>query len=90
MAANSRALFGFGSLASFWLVSLNVGLSPDSGGIADIRTVSLIIRSRILDAGLMTKLELDEAIVECEKVAGDPQTTGVTFVVTQLWGRKPL
>ena len=48
------------------------------------------LRSRILDAGLMTKPELDEAIVECEKVASDPQTTGVTFVVTQVWGRKPL
>ena len=48
------------------------------------------LRSRILDAGLMTKPELDEVLVECEKVAGHPQTTGVTFVVTQVWGRKPL
>ena len=45
------------------------------------------LRRRILDAGLMTKPELDEAIVECEKVAGDPQTTGVTFVVTAITRR---
>jgi len=42
-----------------------------------------------LDVGLMTKSELDKAIVECEEVAADPQSTGVTFVVTQVWGRKP-
>jgi hypothetical protein len=48
------------------------------------------LRNRILDVGLMTTSELDKAIGECEKVAGDPQTTGVTFVVAQVWGRKPL
>ncbi|BCG97663.1 class I SAM-dependent methyltransferase [Mesorhizobium sp. 131-2-1] len=48
------------------------------------------LRNRILDAGLMTKSELDDAIVECEQVAGDPKTTGLTFVVTQAWGRKPV
>ena len=48
------------------------------------------LRSRILDGGLMSRSELDAAIVECEKVTADPRTTGVTFVVTQVWGRKPL
>jgi len=48
------------------------------------------LRNRILDGGLMSAIELDAAIAECEKVARDPQTTGVTFVVTQVWGRKPL
>jgi SAM-dependent methyltransferase len=46
--------------------------------------------NRILDVGIITKSELDKAIVECEKIAGDPRTTGVTFVVTQVWGRKPM
>jgi ubiquinone/menaquinone biosynthesis C-methylase UbiE len=48
------------------------------------------LRSRILDGGLMSRSELDAAIGECEKVAADPRTTGVTFVVTQVWARKPL
>jgi ubiquinone/menaquinone biosynthesis C-methylase UbiE len=48
------------------------------------------LRNRILDAGIMSSSQLDAAIGECEKVAADPRTTGVTFVVTQVWGRKPL
>jgi len=48
------------------------------------------LRNRILDGGIMTSSELDSAIGECEKVAADPRTTGVTFVVAQVWGRKPL
>ena len=47
------------------------------------------LRNRLLDGGLMSGSELDAAIGECEKVAADPRTTGVTFVVTQVWGRKP-
>jgi len=37
----------------------------------------------------MGKSELDEAIAECERVASNPQTTGTTFAVMQLRGRKP-
>jgi ubiquinone/menaquinone biosynthesis C-methylase UbiE len=48
------------------------------------------LKNRILDGGLMSRSELDAAISECEKLAADPRTTGVTFVVTQVWGRKPL
>jgi len=48
------------------------------------------LRNRILDAGLMSRSEPDAAIAECEKLAAAPRTTGVTFVVTQVWGRKPL
>jgi len=48
------------------------------------------LRNRILDAGLMSRSELDAAIAECEELAAAPRTTGVTFVVTQVWGRKPL
>jgi hypothetical protein len=48
------------------------------------------LRSRILDGGLMSSAELDAVIGECEKVAVDPRTTGMTFVVTQVWGHKPL
>jgi len=48
------------------------------------------LRNRILDGRVMSRSELDAAIGECEKLAADPRTTGVTFVVTQVWGRKPL
>jgi SAM-dependent methyltransferase len=47
------------------------------------------LKNRILDAGLMSKSELDETIGECEEVASNPQTTGTTFVVMQVRGRKP-
>lgn len=67
-----------------------VGLAPGHPYLRLPIQFATSLRNRILDVGLMTKSELDEAIVECEKVAGDPQTTGVTFVVTQVWGRKPL
>src|SRR5262249_13418559 len=47
------------------------------------------LKNRILDAGLMSKSELDETIGECEEVASNPQTSGTTFVVMQVRGRKP-
>ena len=47
------------------------------------------LKNRILDGGLMSRSELDEAIVECERVASNTQTIGTTFVVMQVRGRKP-
>jgi ubiquinone/menaquinone biosynthesis C-methylase UbiE len=47
------------------------------------------LRSRILDGGLMTKAELDEAMAQCEQLAADPATSGTTFLVTQVSGRRP-
>jgi ubiquinone/menaquinone biosynthesis C-methylase UbiE len=47
------------------------------------------LRGRILDGGLLTEQELDEAVVECERIAADPETWVLSFVVTQVWGRKP-
>jgi SAM-dependent methyltransferase len=47
------------------------------------------LRARILDSGLMTAEELDAAVAGCEAVAKDPDTTVTSFVVTQVWGRKP-
>ncbi len=47
------------------------------------------LRARILDGGLMTAEELDAAMADCEAVAKDPDTTVTSFVVTQVWGRKP-
>ena len=46
------------------------------------------LRKRILDAGLLSESELDFTIAECEQVANDPKTIVISFVVTQVWGRK--
>lgn len=47
------------------------------------------LRQRILEAGLLERAELDETIAALEASAQDPATTGLSFVVTQVWGRKP-
>jgi SAM-dependent methyltransferase len=47
------------------------------------------LRSRILDGGLLSQTELDQALADCERIAADPGTAGLTFVVTQVWGRRP-
>jgi SAM-dependent methyltransferase len=47
------------------------------------------LRGRILDGGLLSEAELDAAVVECERMAADPETVMITLAVTQVWGRKP-
>ncbi|HXZ06241.1 MAG TPA: methyltransferase domain-containing protein [Ktedonobacteraceae bacterium] len=46
------------------------------------------LRQRILDAGLLTELELDEVMSECEEIVKNPDTFVMSFLVTQVWGRK--
>lgn len=45
-------------------------------------------RERILDAGEMREHELDEVLAECDRLARDPTTIVVSFLMTQVWGRK--
>ena len=47
------------------------------------------LRKRILDAGILSEIELDRSIAECEQLADDPETIVLSFIVTQVWGRKP-
>jgi SAM-dependent methyltransferase len=47
------------------------------------------LRQRILEGDLLREADLDNAIAEYERVAADPDTFGLSFVVTQVWGRKP-
>ncbi|SEE44048.1 Methyltransferase domain-containing protein [Rhizobiales bacterium GAS188] len=47
------------------------------------------LRARIVAGGLMSEDELDLAIAECERLCGDAATSGTSFVVTQVFGRKP-
>ena len=46
------------------------------------------LRTRILEAGRLTEAELDAAIAECEQIASKPETIILSFIVTQVWGRK--
>jgi SAM-dependent methyltransferase len=47
------------------------------------------LRARIVGGGLMSEAELDAAIAECEQIAQDPETFGLSFIITQVWARKP-
>ena len=47
------------------------------------------LRQRFLENGAFTEAELDEVVAECEQIAQDPDTFITTFMVTQVWGRKP-
>jgi hypothetical protein len=42
-----------------------------------------------VDGGLLTEVELDEALAECEEIAKNPDTFVMSFIVTQVWGCKP-
>jgi SAM-dependent methyltransferase len=50
---------------------------------------ALAFRSRFLEWGLITASELDHLLQECERIARDPETFLTSFVVMQVWGRKP-
>jgi SAM-dependent methyltransferase len=47
------------------------------------------LRQRIVEGGWLTEPALDEVIAACEMSAHDPETCGLSFVVTQVWGWKP-
>ena len=50
---------------------------------------ALAFRPRFLEWGLITSSELDGLLGECERIARDPETFLTSFVVMQVWGRKP-
>ena len=47
------------------------------------------LRPRIVGDGLMSEQELDASVAQCEKIAADPDTIVISFIVTQVFGRKP-
>jgi SAM-dependent methyltransferase len=47
------------------------------------------MRRHIVDAALMTDREVDEAIDELGRAAGDPGVHSTTFMLVQTWGRRP-
>ena len=48
------------------------------------------LRPRLLGEGLIDEAGLDTAIAACERIASEPERISITFVVTQVCGRKPL
>ncbi len=47
------------------------------------------LRRRILDSGLMSEPELDRVVADVERIVAQPDTSMISFVVVQAWGRKP-
>lgn len=47
------------------------------------------LRQRIVGGGLLSDAELEEALAGCEQVVQDPARFALTFLVSQVWGRKP-
>lgn len=45
-------------------------------------------RDSILESRLMSEAELDGALTECERIARDPDTIVISFLVSQVWGRQ--
>lgn len=52
--------------------------------------LAVLLRERIIDMGLMQAAELDRAIATCERVTTNPDTVVVSFILTQVWGHKPI
>jgi ubiquinone/menaquinone biosynthesis C-methylase UbiE len=50
---------------------------------------ALAFRPRFLEWGLIPADDLDHLLLECERIARDPQVFLTSFVVIQIWGRKP-
>ena len=46
------------------------------------------LRKRILDAELVGESELDGLVKECDRIATEADTIVMSFIVTQVWGRK--
>ena len=44
-------------------------------------------RERILESGALDEGALEETLIECETIAGDPETVVVSFLMSQVWGR---
>ena len=47
------------------------------------------LRQQIVDGGLLTEVELEEVLAVCEEIAKNPDTFVMSFILTQVWGRKP-
>ena len=49
----------------------------------------MALHQRILETGQMTESEFEATIKACQRIAEDPEIWMTSFMVTQVWGRKP-
>lgn len=49
-----------------------------------------LLKPRLISSGLMGEEEFDQALEEYSKQLAHPETVMISFVMTQVWGRKPL
>lgn len=87
-----RRLYAMLRTAGLKDVSVRAAVQALPGGHPYLRLpvqFATSLRGRILDARLMSPSELDTAVAECERIAADPETCGLTFTVVQAWGRAP-
>jgi hypothetical protein len=61
------------------------GAHPAKRMLVDLATLH---RERILEAKALEGDALEETLAECEGIAGDPETVVVSFLISQVWGRK--
>jgi len=87
-----RRLYAMLRAAGLKDVSVRAAVQALAGGHPYLRLpvqFATSLRGRIVDGGLMSPAELDAAMAECERIAVDPETCGLTFTVVQAWGRAP-
>lgn len=51
---------------------------------------AIALRGRMVEWRLITKIELDQLLGECERIARNPEIFLTSFVVIQVWGCKPI
>jgi ubiquinone/menaquinone biosynthesis C-methylase UbiE len=66
-----------------------VGVTSDQAMADYLPQTIESVRSTILDQGLLTEPELDEAIAACRAHLADPDTVSTSYLVAEVWGRKP-
>ncbi len=52
--------------------------------------LALALHSRILESGLMSSGEFESTLEDCQRIADNPDIWMTSFMVTQVWGKKPL
>ena len=62
------------------------GAHPAKLLLVDLATLH---RDRILESGALDDSALEDTLAECKRIAGDPETVIVSFLIAQVWGRKP-
>lgn len=85
----THAMLREAGLSDVRLRSAVLGLPPGHPYRRFPLMLAACARRKILGAGLATERALDRLIAACEAAAADRSVVLQTFIVTQVWGRKP-